>query len=371
MRPLKTLLISHESPVLSYGGGQRALTLKRAFESLGECRLLCLVARNGGGAPVGADYIGPSDAGAKQGRLYWRMRHLLFSDFRAYAPALKRVEEIRREYPFDIVACHLFAAARAAPVDSAPCFLDSDMTPSPTSRLTELLWPLTLRAMNARAKKFRRVFVIRPSDQQILRRAKTTYLPCVSASATAPIEVAPDARNLLFVANIDSWPPNRDAAEYLVREIAPRLTGTGRRLRLVGRGSQDYSGAENVSAAGFVDDLSAEYRNAAVVLCPIWSGEGANVKLAEALQYGAAVVATEHAAGGFAGLAQPGEHLLAGRTRQDFADILIGLLKSPERMRRLRANAARLGATILSQANLNAIVARTVIEELAINGQPA
>lgn len=364
---MKTLMITLESPVAAYGGGQRVLSLKKAFESLGEVRVLHLVPKGREGETFNADYTAPSDTEARTDRNYWRKRQLLFSDFRPYEPARRRIEEIRKEYPFDVAICHLFRSAPAAPVDMVPCFLDSDLTPVPSSKFSRLLWPLTRRVMNARAKQFARIFVIRPSDQEVLSGAKTTYLPCISTSAKAPLTIADDLKNLLFVGNVKAWPPNRESVEYLVKDLAPRLSGTGYRLRLVGDGTQDYAGAENVSAPGFVDDLEAEYRNAAVVLCPIWSGFGANVKMAEALQYGAAIVTTNHAVTGFDGVIKAGEHVLAGEGRDDVTSVILDLLKNPERMKMLRARATELGASILNQENLNAIVAKAVAEELHKN----
>ena len=360
---MKILMITFESPVATYGGGQRVLSVKRAFERLGEVRVLHLVPKGKENETFNADYTAPSDTEVRGDRAYWLKRQLFFSDFRPYGPALERVKAIREEYPFDIVICHLFTTAPAAPVDLVPCYLDSDFAVAPLSRFSKLLWPLTRRVMNARARKFAGIFVIRPGDRNILSGAKTTYLPCVSTSVRAPAHVADDAKNLLFVGNVKAWQPNRESVEFLVNDVAPQLTGTGYRLRLIGDGTQDYDGAENVSGLGFVDDLEAEYQNAAVVLCPVWSGLGANVKLAEALQYGSAIVTTNHAVAGYEGVVKAGEHVLAGEGRDDLTAILPDLLINPSRMKSLRASAAELGASVLNQENLNAIVAKTVAEE--------
>ncbi len=99
----------------------------------------------------------------------------------------------------------------------------------------------------------------------------------------------------LFVCNA-GYPPNRDAAHALAalwpRVRARRPSAT---LRIVGRGTETLR-LDGVTVVGEVDDLGAEYARAAFVVAPVTTGGGTQLKVAEALAAGRAVVATPYSA---------------------------------------------------------------------------
>jgi len=260
MKKIKSLLIAKDIPSSGYGTGQRLLSIKTALEKLGECRVLWLTNQNQDNVPDGVSYIVPSGISNHPSKMDWILRNLLFSDYRPYFPAIKAVEKIRNTYPFDVVFCNFFGATVAAPHHLVPCILDVDCLPMPQSRLTKIIWFLTRYMMNRCALKFQQVFIIRPSDRLILNRNKTIWLPCISNSATTPVNVNPEAKNILFVGS-PAWKPNRDAIQFLIKQILPHLQTINPtlKLRLVGRGTEVYSGIPGVDALGFVDDIVQEY----------------------------------------------------------------------------------------------------------------
>ena len=83
------------------------------------------------------------------------------------------------------------------------------------------------------------------------------------------------------------WLPNRDAIDALIRLHLPnQLVAKGWTLRLIGSGTDRYKNINGVDCAGFVEDINDEYRQAGMAICPIWSGAGANIKLATCNSYG-------------------------------------------------------------------------------------
>jgi glycosyltransferase involved in cell wall biosynthesis len=167
----------------------------------------------------------------------------------------------------------------------------------------------------------------------------------------------PESKTILFVGSY-RWPPNRDGVTRFVQHILPRIrqqvpTAT---LRFVGEDSQLLDGIDGVSGAGFVEDLVAEYRNAALVVCPIYSGAGANVKLAEAALFGKAIVATSHAARGFEGMLEPERDLLVADTDETITAACIRLLQDEHVRTELERNSLRAAAEHLSQPAIDRIV---------------
>ncbi|MCW2585485.1 MAG: glycosyl transferase group 1 [Frankiales bacterium] len=82
--------------------------------------------------------------------------------------------------------------------------------------------------------------------------------------------------------------PNADGLRLLVHEVAPRL---GHELVVAGRGSELVPGG-----LGFVEDLTALYDEAAVVVSPVVRGAGTQLKIIEALTRGRVVVTTTYGA---------------------------------------------------------------------------
>ena len=95
-----------------------------------------------------------------------------------------------------------------------------------------------------------------------------------------------------------SYDPNIAAAEYLIRDVWPRLVGLCPKARLLiaGPGQEAIPSSQNPPAGveflGFVSDLNALYRRTRVVCCPIQTGGGTRIKILEAASYGIPVVST-------------------------------------------------------------------------------
>jgi hypothetical protein len=81
--------------------------------------------------------------------------------------------------------------------------------------------------------------------------------------------------------------PNARGLDVLVQEVAPVL---GTRLVIAGRGS------EPVGGLGFVQDLDSLYDGAALVVSPVVSGAGTQLKVVEAVTRGRVVVTTPYGA---------------------------------------------------------------------------
>jgi glycosyltransferase involved in cell wall biosynthesis len=154
-----------------------------------------------------------------------------------------------------------------------------------------------------------------------------------------------DAPVLLMV-GIYSFQPNRDAAEYFISRIFPKIRQSvpGAEVWFAG-GSPDHvrtSGMnlEGVRFLGFVPDITEVYRSARVVICPITSGSGTRVKLVEAASMAKAIVTTTIGAEGldFA----HGVHALVGDDADSFAAHCIELLGDSTLCQRLGKAAREL-----------------------------
>jgi glycosyltransferase involved in cell wall biosynthesis len=125
-----------------------------------------------------------------------------------------------------------------------------------------------------------------------------TVLPLAWEEHTASPEPVDRDLDVIFTGNM-RYPPNRDAARWLAREIAPllRARNPGLRVLVAGRAASTLR-LEGVDVASDVEDLSALIKRAKVAVVPLRNICGTPIKLLEAVACGAVVVCTpwvEHA----------------------------------------------------------------------------
>ena len=158
---------------------------------------------------------------------------------------------------------------------------------------------------------------------------------------------------LVFVGNL-SYGPNADGAEWLCREVLPRLHEA--KVALVGSrpGPQvlDLAADRRVTVAADVPDVTPWYRSSAVAVAPIRAGGGTRIKILEALAHRRPVVATTVGARGLA-LAGSGGPVRTADTADAFAEACRRLLDEP-------ALAARLG-----KRGEEAVLARNSVDAVA------
>lgn len=144
-----------------------------------------------------------------------------------------------------------------------------------------------------------------------------------------------DGSSLLFVANF-GYPPNANGVERLLREIFPaiRRQVTHAKLVLVGRGLSSelqsmVARSPGVEAAGFVQDLTAYYRRAAVVLLPVTEGAGMLFKTLEGMAFGRSSVGFFQSFRGLNDVAEMPARVVA--SSPDFVHEVISLLQNSAR----------------------------------------
>jgi polysaccharide biosynthesis protein PslH len=142
-----------------------------------------------------------------------------------------------------------------------------------------------------------------------------------------------DGRTLLFVGAMDRK-VNREGCEWFLEKIWPRIKTLhpDTVFRIIGGNPpshfvEKWNRLEGVQIAGYVSDLSSEYRRATVVVVPLLRAGGIIVKVLDALIAGRPVVATTVANSGI--LAKDYEIRVADDP-ESFAEHVIQLLGSPE-----------------------------------------
>jgi glycosyltransferase involved in cell wall biosynthesis len=173
-------------------------------------------------------------------------------------------------------------------------------------------------------------------------------------SPTARVEVIPNGVDTDYFAPCDadhpngcvfvggtSWYPNRDALQWFVTDIIPRLGAT--KTTWVGRATEaerrSFANVSCLDLTGYVDDIRPYVGAAACYIAPLRVGGGTRLKLLDAWAMGKAIVSTSIGAEGLG--ARHEENMLIADTGEAFADAIARILGDAELRRRLGAAARR------------------------------
>ena len=121
---------------------------------------------------------------------------------------------------------------------------------------------------------------------------------------------------------------------------------------------------EGVKVLGFVPNIDEEYTNSTIVVVPIYQGSGTSIKVIEALQKNRPVVSTPMGIRGLENILIDGEDYLEADSDEQFARIIIKLLKSdPTKLISLAHNGNSKARKYFSQEKFIKIVNQTVLRK--------
>jgi len=153
---------------------------------------------------------------------------------------------------------------------------------------------------------------------------------------------------LLYVGKL-SYRPNAEGLKWFLQEVWPVISEGNKMMKLSVISSEETTDAalqkllsetDRVHYLGRVESLPEVYRAHAVIIAPVFSGGGSNIKIAEALFMGRPVVTTTFGARGFADASDAG-YIMSADNPECFKDRIIDLLKDEDKLtdlqKRLRA----------------------------------
>jgi glycosyltransferase involved in cell wall biosynthesis len=166
--------------------------------------------------------------------------------------------------------------------------------------------------------------------EKVARRAHITMVPN-TAREREPLP--PSFEPVALFVGVAYYPPNREAIEWLVSDIWPRVREKvpDARLIIAGEGAKEIIGNKQtpgIEVVGFAPDLDLYYQKAGFAVCPIRRGSGTRIKIIEASFYNRATVATTIGAEGLT--LAPGEEILIADEAHSFADACVVLLQNTD-----------------------------------------
>lgn len=145
-----------------------------------------------------------------------------------------------------------------------------------------------------------RVFRI-PESRVVVLPNPLPGSPSYPDGGSPSMEMGETRGEVLFIGDM-TYGPNREAANWILKVLAPALESlnTHARVIIAGKGSISLPSAitDNVKILGFVPDISSVINNATVCISPIAYAGGTQNKVIQYMSLGKPVVATREAARG-------------------------------------------------------------------------
>ena len=211
------------------------------------------------------------------------------------------------------------------------------------------LAPLTLSSLVIRVKKtvsgyfmrrqlhrFSAAFFVTPLDRQESPAIHSALLPNVPCLPPKFLLSPPraNAYNVLFVGSL-WYAPNAEGINWFLAHVWPEVVRQmpSATLTLVGAAPvktlQAWERHSKVSAPGFVEDLGKAYANASLVIVPLLSGGGSNIKVLEALAFKRPCLVSTFAYSSFRDSLGDGVDVLVADTADAFIAKILNGFRNP------------------------------------------
>lgn len=330
----RILFLTHCPPNdFSFGGSQRANHLRNALLAAADVDTLII---NGG-----PTFVTGQEWSAE------RTREGKVSVYGMSPEALRQRRALTRwittilaseHYDF-IVAQYLDLALLVPRKDRARMIFDPDdfLKTPPPGAAASTLGRIKIRVRNMLAQRIARqalhVWYASPKPGDLPDNPRRSFMPnVVSVPDPTRDRKAPVAGRLLMV-GLFAHEPNVEGLRWFADHVWPTLSARFpvAELHVIGRHGPDLP--QQIPAAhfhGFVEDLAAEYDQAAVVVAPIRSGGGTQIKVIDALVHSRPLVSSTFAYSGFATDLKLDDHLLAADSAAEWIDTCARLLNDPD-----------------------------------------
>lgn len=322
----------------------------------------------------------------KEGRIMKFLRMLTPLNPYAMFPKNKRCAEIVEERickgNYDLIVCRYipeammcglldFANILVVDVDDNPC--DVERTAARTSRTwrNRLYHRYRVAIIEKVVDKIQRAchFTFYANPVQATYK-NSAYLPNVPFYEFDLPLVNYDQTNqrLLFVGNM-SYGPNAQGIDKFIDNVFPLIRQyiPNVELHLVGGCNQQayldkWSKIEGVKYMGFVDDLQDEYKEARVVVVPIYGGAGTNIKVLEAMQMRRPCVTTTYGVRGFNEYFEDNEEIIIAENDATFAEKIVALINDETQNHNIATKAYSAMKAHFSRKAFNEIVKQSLLK---------
>lgn len=355
---MKLLFITH-TPVgdRSYGGAIRANSLRDGLVAAGDVDTLIV---NGGPFSIDPDW--------RPGRI----RFVAYGSGRAGIAGRWRVRQwigrLAEAEGYDAVIVQYIDLALLLPraLHERSIFDADDFRKTITpgmSRPKRLKYAIRNAAAEWVASRMRHSWLVNPTPAQRPKAGRNSLVPnIVPLPAPDRIRAAAVPGRILMV-GLMKHAPNIAGLEWFYDLVWPSLKQRfpAASLHVIGRHADDLpTRFPDAVFRGFVERLEPEYDAAQLVVAPIFTGAGTQIKVLDALGHARPLVASNFAVAGFAPFLKEEEHLLTADDAASWISQCSRVLQTPAASEQMAVRGAQAVHRNYGQQIVNDEVARTL-----------
>lgn len=196
---------------------------------------------------------------------------------------------------------------------------------------------------------------------------KSVYLHNVSYLDASNADISNHTPLRILIVGLFHYGPNLQGVEHFLSNVFPIIQKSNPEitLHIVGKLpskeiKERWTSIEGVTALGYVEDLGIEYKNARMVLVPLYYGTGTSVKMVEAMVMNRVCVSTPQGVRGNESVFTPDiDYLLADNDAQ-FVSQILNNINDTEKCNKIAHNGANKVLASLSKEKFVSIVTSSV-----------
>ena len=260
------------------------------------------------------------------------------SPFTRYKPKVALTREIERllgrkisDYQL-IVGRYVWPVCQLAIPASVPVIADLDdfryrysgQTPWSCALLKErVAKTIAHRLVRQQLQRFSGAFTVSEQDSREITGLPTAFVPNVPMHSQVHPTPVPHSKNVVFVGSL-WYGPNREGIHWFLKHVWPQVHAQEPSATLTLAGAAPptlrahWETHAGVSAQGFAPDLAALYQYANLVVVPVQSGGGTNIKVLEAMAYGRPCLASSFVAAAFGSQLTDAKAMLVAKNADEF-----------------------------------------------------
>jgi len=301
----------------------------------------------------------------------WKVR-LLFKAFKSSFELSDIIQKIVEFNNYDYIFCRYIETAELAGLNKYQdkLLLDIDDLPHKSYQVyienpgaKRAYYWFKLRRLQIAEKKYieksYRSFL--PNENET-NEYDTIFFPNIPIISTDTFDYESGNQNLLFIGSM-AWPANYNGLDSFISNCWDSILAKvpSAHLLIAGKGlpqflEEKYKQYKNVVYLGFVESLTDFYSKGNIFICPIYTGGGTNIKIAEAMSMGKACVVSEHAVRGYEQILENEVNVLISKDNNAFVENVVKLLTNDAICKDIAQNAINTSKHLFSQSKLDEII---------------
>lgn len=190
-----------------------------------------------------------------------------------------------------------------------------------------------------------------------------TFLPNIPVFHVNEVKHIPDNKTVLFI-GLMSFRPNYEGVDHFITKCWDAIVEQvpDAKFLIAGKGldgslKASWESHKNVSCLGFVDSVTEFYSKGNIVVVPVYTGAGTNIKVIEALSLGKATVLSPFSTKGYEGIIDNGVNTHIAADDKEYIEKVVTLLKDDNKCTEMAVKGYSKAQQFYSQQGINNIIA--------------